>query len=132
MKPELIARVRTLLAEPIYETARPGSIQLVGGEPGEVVVELTESSITISEYACEWPSPSEPVSTTIPVGRIEFGGLSDSECVRRVSELVTEARKRRLARFRRCRFCGESNPPEWMDGPRVCQTCAEHHLGVVH
>jgi hypothetical protein len=49
-----------------------------------------------------------------------------------VGQLIKGAREARLARYRTCRFCSRSTPPEWLLAQDVCQTCAERELGSVH
>ena len=49
-----------------------------------------------------------------------------------VGQLIKGARDMRLSRFRNCRFCGTSNPPEWQQHDDVCQACADTEQGAVH
>ena len=49
---QLIAFLDTNLSAPVerHESA-DGAVQFVGGEPADVVVSLTESSVVVSEFA---------------------------------------------------------------------------------
>jgi len=50
-------------------------------------------------------------------------------------EEISRARRALLDRrrfFKVCSMCHERNPVGWMHDAKVCQGCAERHLGVVH
>jgi len=49
-----------------------------------------------------------------------------------VADAVEKARRTRLASYRICARCDETNPPEWMHDAQTCQRCAERDLGVVY
>ena len=52
---QLIAFLESNLPAPVdrQETA-DGSVQFIGGEPAEVVVSLTETSVLVSEFSGVW------------------------------------------------------------------------------
>jgi len=50
----------------------------------------------------------------------------------RIQSLFRDACATRRKEFRKCRYCGESYPPEFRHARDVCHGCAEIHLGVVH
>ena len=125
--------VRGVMGTPLREEASPdGTIQLIVGDPGEVVVTVSDERVSIFEYGIEWQGPHTPVERHTPLGDIRLDGISGKDLEQLVSEWITVTRRRRRRRFRTCKFCDEKNPPEWMHARDVCQGCAERVLGVVH
>src|SRR5207247_6612937 len=55
---QLIAYLESNLPAPVdrQETA-DGAVQFIAGEPAEVVVSLTETSVLVSEFSGVWESP---------------------------------------------------------------------------
>lgn len=109
-----------------------GGITYVSGEPGEVVVRLTATTITVSEFAVAWESPSRPVQAPRRIGSLRWRRVSSTRAIAIVEQLVAAAREARRARYQLCRFCDRPQPPEWMFDDSTCQSCAESNLGVVH
>ena len=67
----LLTSIRHELPQPVHEEAvRDGSVVLVGGEPGEVVVRLTRSNATVSEYALSWAGPGDPMVRPVVFGTV--------------------------------------------------------------
>ena len=55
---QLLAFLDTNLSTPVdRQEAADGSVQFVGGEPADVVVSLTETSVIVSEFAGVWETP---------------------------------------------------------------------------
>jgi hypothetical protein len=46
--------------------------------------------------------------------------------------LVRAARESRRAKYRACDYCETLTPPEALHDDRVCQECAQKHLGIVY
>lgn len=129
----LLASVRAELPQPVeQESAADGSVVFVGGDPGEVVVRLTRSAATVSEYAVEWEGPHEAVVRPLRVGAVSWRRLTEVHALGIISSLVRAARELRLSKYRTCRFCERAVPPEWRHDEDVCQRCAEKHLGVAY
>lgn len=129
---QLIAFLTTHLPAPIEQEEHDGIMVFTGGEPGEVVARLTNSSVIIEEYAVKWETPFKPVVHPRRVGAVRWRRLSETALMTIVGQLIRGARDVRLSRYRSCRFCAKTNPPEWQHGDDVCQACAANHLGVVH
>jgi hypothetical protein len=122
----LVASLAHELPQPVkQETALDGATVFVGGDPGEVVVRLTDAVLTVSEFAVEWPGPHTPVTRPIELGRVHWPWLPGVEAMRVLLVLIEAARQSRLSKYRRCGMCEQVRPPEWMYDGEVCQTCAE-------
>ena len=129
---QLIAFLTTHLPTPIEQEEQDGVLVFTGGEPGEVVARLTNSSVIIEEYAVKWETPFKPVVHPRRVGTVHWRRLPETALMTVVGQLINGARDVRLSRYRSCQFCGKTNPPEWQHGDDVCQACAANQLGVVH
>jgi hypothetical protein len=122
----LIASLVHELPQPVkQETALDGATLFVGGDPGEVVVRLTDAVLTVSEFAVEWPGPGTPATRPVELGRIHWQWLPGVEAMRVLLALIEAARQSRLLKYRRCSVCEQVKPPEWMHDGEVCQNCAE-------
>jgi hypothetical protein len=129
----LLTSVTHELPAPVeQETVSDGSVVLVGGRPCEVVVRLTRSTATVSEYAVEWQGPHEAVVRPIVLGTLHWRRMPEVHGLAALQTLIRAARESREAKFRTCRFCGTSAPPERLHDEETCQACAETHLGVVY
>jgi hypothetical protein len=115
-----------------HELVTDGSTVLIGGDPGEVIVRLTRSTVSVFEYAARWEGPHTPVVTPRRVGTVVWRRVPNAKTVAAVHALIDAARESRLARFRTCEGCGQSTPPEYMHDEMICQSCAERELGIVH
>ncbi len=130
---DLLASVKAALPQPVREeTAPDGSFLFTAGEPGEVIVRLTDSSATVSEFAVEWEGPHTPVPKPIRFGRLQWKDIPAERAISLLVSLIDAARESRRSKYRRCHMCDETKPPEWMHGDDVCQDCAQNHLGVVY
>lgn len=124
--------VQSLLPEPVSEVDSLQGELLVGGDPGEVVVQFEGEEIVVSVFAVHWHGPHSPEIAPEKFASIGCSEVTKSELTSRLSPLIAKARETRRARFRQCKRCAELNPPEWMHGDSICQSCAERHLGVVY
>jgi hypothetical protein len=91
------------------------------GDPPEVVVRLSPSSITVSTCASE---PDAVGFRRRRLGTIVWRRLSPGTVMTLVTELIASAREKRLATFRQCLYCEKMKPPEEMHGDDVCVDCA--------
>ena len=129
---QLIAFLGSHLPAPADQQEQAdGSIEFVGGDPAEVVVMLTTSSVVVSEYSGVWETPFHFVRKPRRVGMLKWRRLLETSLFNALATLVKGARDARLARFQPCRFCGHSTAPEWRHTDGVCQSCAEHS-GAIH
>jgi hypothetical protein len=130
---ELLASVKAAVPQPVREeTAPDGSLFMTGGEPGEVVVRLTDSSVTVWEFAIEWQGPHTTVAKPIRFGSVQWKHMPAGRAMTLLSGFIGAARESRRSKYLQCRLCEETKPPEWMHEEDVCQGCAEKHLGVVY
>ena len=130
---QLIAFLSSHLPEPVeQEGDGTGGIVFTGGSPGEVIAYLTDSTVEIAEFGVRWESPGTPVVKARRVGVLKWRRLPETALMNAVASLIKGAREMRLARYRTCRYCGTSNPPEWLQSDDVCLTCAERELPTVH
>ena len=114
------------LPQPVkHETALDGATVFVGGDPGEVVVRLTDDVLTVSEFAVEWQGPRTPVTRPIELGRLHWPWLPGVEAMRVLLVLIEAARQSRRSKYRPCLICEQARPPEMMTDEDVCQTCTE-------
>jgi hypothetical protein len=129
---QLIAFLSTHLPAPVEQEDHDGLLTMTGGSPGEVIARLTHTSVIIEEYAVRWETPFKPVVHPRRVGFVNWRRLPETILMTVVGQLIKGAREMRLARYRTCRFCGRTNPPEWQHGEDTCQSCAANELGSVH
>jgi len=130
---QLIAFLDSNLPSPVdRQDAADGSIQFIGGEPAEVVVSLTETSVIVSEFSGVWDSPFTFVAKPRRVGVVKWRRLPETALLNALTALVKGAREARRSRFEVCRYCERSTAPEWMHDDGVCQACADQHSGAIH
>jgi hypothetical protein len=130
---QLIAFLGSHLPEPVEQQSDgAGGIIFTGGSPGEVIAYLTESIVAIAEFRVRWENPGTPVVKARRVGVLKWRRLPETALMNAIASLIKGAREMRLARYRTCRFCGTSNPPEWLQSEDLCQTCAERESGTIH
>lgn len=122
----LVASLIHELPQPVKnETALDGAMVFVGGDPGEVVVRLTDDVLTVSEFAVEWPGPGTPATRPIELGRMLWQWMPEVEAMRVLLALIEAARASRRSKYRQCRMCEQVKPPESMTDDDICRTCAE-------
>jgi hypothetical protein len=86
----LVASLVHELPQPVkHETALDGATVFVGGDPGEVVVRLTDAVLTVSEFAVEWQGPHTPVTRPIELGRVHWQWLPGVDTMRVLLALGT-------------------------------------------
>ena len=130
---DLLQEIQDLLPDPIREeTQLDGDVVLVGGDPGEVIVRISGSKVSVAVFSVRWEGPHTPVVRPKQLATLNWQRLPASAAMMTLHELITAAVEIRRAKYRKCERCGETNPPEWMHGEDICQSCAEKHLGVVH
>jgi hypothetical protein len=129
---QLIAYLSAHLPAPVEQEDQQGILVFTGGDPTEVIVRLSRSSVIVEEYFAEWATPYRLVERPRRVGIVHWRRLPESTLMSVIGQLIKGAREMRRSRFRDCRFCGTTNPPEWQHGDDVCQACAATELGAVH
>jgi hypothetical protein len=122
---ELLVSLTHALPQPVEEeTALDGSTVLVGGDPGEVVVRVTASSVTVFEFAVRWEGPRSPVTRPIAFGRIRWRRFDSVRALQVLTALILEARESRRAKYVACLSCERLTAPEQMYDGDLCQACA--------
>ena len=130
---QLIAFLGSNLPTPVDRQEEvDGSIRFTGGDPPQVVVHLTQSSVVVAEFAGEWESPLTFTAKPRCVGTVKWRRLSENALLGAVSALVKGAREARLASFQTCQYCQQKTAPEWLHDEGVCQACADQHSGSIH
>ena len=130
---QIIAFLGSNLPTPVdRQEEADGSIRFTGGDPPEVVVFLTQTSVVVAEFAGEWETPFRFAATPRRVGVVKWRRLSENALFSAVSALIKGAREARLASFQTCQYCGQPTAPEWLHDEGVCQACADQHSGLVH
>ena len=129
----LLREIRAYLPTPVREEMQlDGSLVLVGGDPGEVVVQVHGSKVAVAVFTVVWNGPHTPVLRPSSIGSLNWKRQPASELIRGLHTLIESAREIRRAKYGKCERCGETQPPEWMHNDKTCQSCAERYLGVVH
>jgi len=121
----LLTSVRHELPQPVVEEAvRDGSVVLVGGRPGEVVVRLTRSTASVSEYGVEWRGPGDVAVRPVLFGSIRWRRMPEIHALASLNALIRAARDARRATYRPCARCDRPTAPERMlDG--TCPECED-------
>jgi hypothetical protein len=130
---QLLAFLDTNLPAPVdRQDNADGSVQFVGGDPAEVVVSLSETSVIVSEFAGVWESAFTFAARPRRVGVLKWRRLPETALFNALTVLIKGAREMRHSRFQPCRYCGRRTAPEWMHTHGVCQACADQHSGAIH
>jgi hypothetical protein len=113
------------LPQPVAQDhVRDGSLVLVGGHPGEVVVRLTRMRATVSEYAVEWRGPQDAVVRPVAFGTVHWRRMPEVRAILALQTLISAARDSRRSKYRRCLVCDLLTPPEALTEDDTCQECA--------
>lgn len=106
----------------------------IAGDPSEVVVEISRDMIGVGSFKATWTGPYSIESGCDYVGHIELAMFTTDEeaATRKLASLIKKARQKRRKTFGCCDECGKTNPPEWMHGKGLCQSCAEKNHGIVY
>jgi len=130
---QLIAYLNSQLPGPVtQEVDDDGALQFVSGEPPEVVVVLTQTSVAVAQFAGVWETPFHLATKARRVGTLKWRRLPENALLAALDALIKGAREARRAAYRTCQYCGRSTAPEWMHDDSACQTCADQHSGAVH
>lgn len=130
---DLLKELKELLGATIREEKQlDGTIVMVGGDPGEVIVRLCRSKVSIAIFRVCWEGPYTAVVRPIDFATLNWRRLPASTLLMSIHSLITTAREVRTATYRQCKRCRKTTPPEWMHDEKTCHSCAERHLGIVH
>ena len=112
------------LPRPVQEReGEDGTFTFTGGDPGEVIVQLTPSVIRVAEFSVR----ATDGLTISPhwLGRIYWRRMPSVLAIPIIERLIDAAREMRHARFATCQICEKRLPPEWMFDDTICQRCAD-------
>jgi hypothetical protein len=130
---QLIAFIGSQLPRPVDQQPGAGdSLIFTGGDPAQVVVHLTSSAVAVLEFAGAWESPGIFVTRPRRVGLLNWRRLQESALMDALSALIRGACEARLTKYRTCRYCGRTTPPEWLREDDACLTCTASQDEVVH
>lgn len=128
---ELLNEIRKLL--PGCKESKAGkSTKFISGDPGEVILSVKGSTLTISLFSIVWEGPGTPVVHPIQLATLAWDRIPTVHLLPELKSLVDTTRQIRRAKFGKCDRCGESQSPEWMHDEKICQSCAVRFLGVVY
>ena len=130
---QLIAFLGSQLPSPVEQQAEDdGSLIFTGGAPPQVVVHLTSTRVTVSEFAGVWRPPGQLIVRPRRVGTLLWQRLPETPLINALSSLIKGARDVRLTRYQPCASCGEKHPPEAMLGEGICPACSELQNYRIH
>jgi hypothetical protein len=123
---QLIAFLDNNLPSPVERLENAdGSLQFTGGDPQEVVVLLTETSVVVAAFSAVRDTPYTLTPRPRRVGSLKWRRLPESPMFAALTSMIKGAREARVAGFRKCERCGRITAPEWMHDERSCASCAE-------
>lgn len=126
---QLIAFLDNNLPSPVdRQELADGTLQFTGGDPAEVIAQLTETSVIVSAFAAVWDTPYALTPRPRRVGVIKWRRLPENAMLAALTALIKGAREARSSSFRICERCGRRTPPEWLETDRVCSSCAQQEL----
>lgn len=130
---QLIAFLGSQLPEPVDQQSEvDGTLQFLAGDPPEVVVFLTGTSVIVSEFSGAWETAFKFVTRPRRIGVLKWRRLPETALWQALSALIKGAREARMSRFQVCQFCEKNTAPEWLHDERICQSCADQHSGAIH
>lgn len=130
---QLIAFLGSNLPTPVErQEEAEGVLRFTGGDPPEVIAELTRTRIVVSVFAGTWETPFAFHAKPRPVGSVRWRRLPENALLAALGALIKGAREARLSSFQTCHYCGQRTAPEWMHDDGVCQRCADEHSGLIH
>jgi hypothetical protein len=129
---QLIAFVGAQLPKPVEEhQTDDGSFIFTGGEPAEVIVQVTESTVLVAAFVAI-PEGDRAATDPQPVGELHWRRLPETAVMNALSAMIKGSREVRLATYRECLECGGTRAPEDMADDDVCRECAEAPPKTVH
>jgi len=129
---QLIAFVGAQLPKPVEEhQTDDGSFIFTGGEPAEVIVQVTESTVLVAAFVAI-PEGDRAALDPQPVGELHWRRLPENAVMNALSALIKGSREVRLSTYRVCLDCGGTRAPEEMAEEDLCRECAEAPPKTVH
>ena len=130
---QLIAFVGAQLPKPVEEhQTDDGSFIFTGGEPAEVIVQVTEFTVLVAAFVASPEGGDAAPIEPQPVGELHWRLLPETAVMNALSALIKGSREARLATYRVCLDCGQTRAPEEMAAEDLCRDCAEAPPKTVH
>jgi hypothetical protein len=115
---QLIAYLNSNLPAPVEQAeSEAGVRQFLGGDPVEVVARLTDTSVTVSEFAGVWESPFTFAMRPRRVGVLNWRRLPENALLAALGALIKGAREARLASIRPARTADAGRRPNTCTTP---------------
>ena len=120
---EWVAFLTAQLPAPVQQEIDPGGATcFVAGDPPEVLVRLSASSVTVAVCL---PERAEVEPRPMRLGSIMWRRVPSSKAIVLVAGLIKCAHEMRLATYRECQYCEKMKPPEQMQDEHGCLDCAD-------
>lgn len=131
---EFVSILHSLLPLPVSEEQSDDGVILTAGDPGLVVVDVSNRGLVISIFGVRWDGPHTPIRHDRELCSLSWQELPNDlpQQAIIVQALIQAAVAIRRCTFHICSYCKQPTPPEWQHNHNVCRGCAEKHLGVVH
>ncbi|WP_437226121.1 hypothetical protein SH661x_004419 [Planctomicrobium sp. SH661] len=130
---ELLEILREMLPLPQKEESLPDEVtRLIGGDPGDVVVDVGPQSVVVSEYTVRVESDTAKILHPLHLGSANWTKLPAWTTRRILGELTAAAMSLRRATYTDCIRCGKGNPPEEMSSGTVCRKCSAAEERIVY
>jgi hypothetical protein len=130
---QLIAFVGAQLPTPVEQhQTDDGSFVFRGGDPTEVMVQVTESTVLVAAVVGDGEEHDPLRGEPRPVAELHWRLLPETAVMNALSALIKGARESRLATYRVCLDCGVRKAPEHMHTEDVCLECADGEPKTVH
>ena len=99
----LLQEIRELLPDPLREeTQLDGSLVMVGGDPGEVIVRISGSKVSVAEFTVRWEGPHTPIVRPRQLATLNWKRLPASRTMMALHTLIESASEIRRAKYRKC------------------------------
>lgn len=132
-RPQLLDILREMLPSPVKEETLPEeTTRLIAGDPGDVVVDVSDREVIVAEYAVTMESDTARILKPLHLGSLNWTELPAWTTRRILGELTAAATAGRREKFRECIRCHHEFPPEAMANQGICKACAAAEEGVVY
>jgi len=135
----LLEAVKNLLPAPLNRFICPddehppdNAMIILGGLPQEVVVRLTDRTVSVAVFSARWSSPGTLTMVPKKLASFNWRQMPLAKTLELVAVTIEMARTIRSSTYQKCSRCGETTPPEFMHDKITCQDCARKQLGVVY
>lgn len=129
---QLVSILKDMLPNPVSSENLPGgTVRLIGGDPGEVVADISEKMVDVSEFRLEQVSDRARILQPNLLGTLYWTLIPAWTTRRMLEELTATAANRHRGTWKDCIRCGVSTHPQNMTRSGVCTGCESQDEGVV-